>query len=243
MSVPLPPGAYAKALQEKRSSQKRRKYLAWGIGGGLLVLVAVAVYVAYFSPALATRKVEVVGVGLLTTDQVTTAAAVELDVPLPRQDLAAIEARVAALEPVRSVDVEALWPETVRIDVVERETVYQRRLGGQVEWIDADGVPFHRTEEPTDGVPLVTTEAEDQRLLADIATVVTHLPEAVRADMVSMSVEAIDSITVKLSGKRTVEWGSADDSELKGQVLSALLSTDARAYDVSAPLHPTTVPR
>ena len=36
MSVPLPPGAYAKALQEKRSSQKRRKYLAWGIGGGLL---------------------------------------------------------------------------------------------------------------------------------------------------------------------------------------------------------------
>ena len=78
---------------------------------------------------------------------------------------------------------------------------------------------------------------------ADIATVVTHLPEAVRADMVSMSAEAIDSITVKLSGKRTVEWGSADDSELKGQVLSALLSTDARAYDVSAPLHPTTVPR
>lgn len=240
MSQPLPPGAFAKALQEKRRAQRKRRILLWSISGGIVVLLAAAVIVAFFSPLLSARKVEASGTSLLTPEQVSEAAAVQLGVPLLRQDLAGIDERVRALEPVRDVRVSLGLPDAVRIEVSERALVYQRALGGEIEWIDADGVVFHRSEDPTDGVIQVDTSTDDPRLLADIATVVTHIPEDLRPDVTGVSASAVDRITLKLTDRRTVVWGSAEESELKGQVLDALVQVDARTYDVSAPRHPTT---
>ena len=243
MNKPLPPGAFAKAFQEQQRVSRRKKLLWWGIGGGLLLLVLAAGYLVFLSPVLATRQVEVSGTSLLSKEQILDVAAVPLGLPQARQDLGEVEARVAELPEVASVEARLAWPSTVQISVSERVLVYQRKLDGKVDWVDATGTIFHRTDEPTEGAPVVTTKTTDQRLLADIATVVSHLPEQVRADLDTMSAEAVDQITLKLSGRRKVEWGSADNSELKGEVLAALLATDASVYDVSAPLHPTTVPR
>ena len=43
-----------------------------------------------------------------------------------------------------------------------------------------------------------------------------------------------------MRGGRTVTWGSAEQSELKAEVLAALLSRPDRHIDVSVPGQPTT---
>jgi len=239
VTQPLPPGVFAKALQERRVRQRRRRVIGWSVGGGLLLLVVALVYAGWFSPWLTAQRVEVHGTSLLTPDEVAQAAEVEMGVPLLSQDLAAVRGRVAALPEVRDVTVGTQFPETVVINVTERAVVYQRARDGGVDWVDSDGIVFRHTDDPT-GVIQVETDTDDQRLLADVATVVLALPDDVSAKVRSFQADAVDQIEFHISGGRTVVWGSADESELNAQVLTALLTVDASVYDVSAPLHPTT---
>ena len=81
---------------------------------------------------------------------------------------------------------------------------------------------------------------DEQRLLADVATVATAFPPELRPEVVSISAEAVDRIALALDGGRTVVWGSADQSDVKAEVIAALLAVEAKVYDVSAPGHPTT---
>jgi len=239
VTQPLPPGVFAKALQERRVRQRRRRVIGWSVGGGLLLLVVALVYAGWFSPWLTAQRVEVHGTSLLTPDEVVQAAEVKMGVPLLSQDLAAVRGRVAALPEVRDVTVGTQFPETVVIDVTERVVVYQRARDDGVDWVDSDGVVFRHTDDPT-GVIQVETDTDDQRLLADVATVVLALPDDVSGKVRSFQADAVDQIEFHISGGRTVVWGSADESDLKAQVLTALLTVDASVYDVSAPLHPTT---
>lgn len=87
---------------------------------------------------------------------------------------------------------------------------------------------------------LVAEVEDQQRLLGDVAVVVANVPPEVRPEVVSIRAEATDRISLVLEGGRTIVWGSADDSPLKGEVAAALLTVEAKVYDVSAPGHPTT---
>lgn len=214
--------------------------MIWGGVGGAVLLVVVTVYVVAFSPLLATRQVVVVGTSLLSPDEVTSKAAVELGVPLARQDTAAIAARVQELAPVREVHVARDFPSTVSIDVTERTLAYQLVRKGSVDWVDDDGVVFNSSPAATKGVVQVEAGDSDERLRRDIATVVGSIPDAVRPAVGLVRADAVDSISLTLTDDRQVVWGSADESELKGEVLAALLSVEAKVYDVSAPRHPTT---
>lgn len=240
MSGALTPGEFAQALQEARESRRRRTFLLWGIGIGLVVILAVGTWLAFFSQVFAVKDVAVNETALLTRDQILETAAVEMDVPMLTTDTDGIGARVAELPAVQSVDVTRDFPDTIAIHVTERELAFQRPRAGQIDWIDAGGVVFHQTPEPTPGAIQVISDTSDDRLLTDIATVATNIPDSVRPEVVSLTAESVDRMTITLTDKRTVEWGSAEDSELKGDVIEALLTVDAKVYDVSAPQHPTT---
>lgn len=240
MTEPLPPGAFAKALQSKRASERRRRWILRGSLAGVALLTALGVWLAYFSPAFETREVVVEGTALLTPEQVTAAAAVETGVPMARLDADAVAQRVADLPAVREATVERELPGTVRIVVEERTVAFQRKREGQWQWVDADGVVFRSVADPEPGVLQVTTSSDDARLLRDVATVARHLPEELRPETVRMTAEAVDRITVSLEGDRMIVWGSAEESALKSEVVSALMSVEAEVYDVSAPRHPTT---
>lgn len=240
MTEPLAPGAFAKALQSKRASQRRRRWIVRGTAVGLVLLIAAGVYLVFFSPVLETRDVTVEGTSLLTVDDVLGAAAVETGVPLALQDTDAIEARVEDLPPVREATVSRDLPNTVAIEVTEREVAYQRERQGRWDWVDEEGVVFRTVDRQSGDILQVTTSTDDERLLRDAATVANWIPAEVRPEVWRMTAEAVDRITLTLTGGRTVVWGSAEESELKSEVLSALLSVDATVYDVSAPRHPTT---
>ncbi len=240
MTQPLPPGAFAKALQEKRRATRRRRLVVWGIAGGTIVVALIVGYLAFFSPVFAARQVVVTGTDLLDADDVRQAAAVQLELPLARQDLAGIEARVRALAPVKDATVGVALPDTVEIEITERKVAFQRQNAGKIEWIDADGVVFHHSKKPSKNVVQVEAPRADERLLRDVATVATSLPKAVAKEVVQLRAAGVDQITLALTDGRLVTWGDASESALKAEVLAALLTQEARVYDVSSPRTPTT---
>lgn len=241
MTDALPPGEFAKALQEKRLAERRRRWIIRGSLAAAVVLLVVGSWLAFFSPVFETRTVVVEGTSLLTVDQVTAAAAVEMGVPLLRQDVSAVTERVKALTPVRGVAVSRRAPHTIAVEVTEREIAFQRRREGEWDWVDADGVVFHRTAEPRPDTIQVTTSSTDERLLRDVAVVAAHVPEPLLPELRRISADAVDRITLVLEDNRTLVWGSAEESELKAEVAAALFtSVEAKVYDVSAPRHPTT---
>lgn len=240
MTGPVPQGSFAKALQDRRAKERRRKLIIVGSVVGAVVAVALLLGAALFSPWLAVRQVEVTGESLLNKTQIKDAAAVPPGTSLLLQDLGSIKERVKALPGVRDAEVTSVFPATIRVAVTERQAVYERRLAGTYDWVDADGVVFHQSTKPTKGVVQVTTTTTDKRLLGDIATVVHTLPSSVRDKLKGVSATAVDRIELTVDGDRKVVWGSADEADLKAQVLAALLTVDAKVYDVSAPLHPTT---
>ncbi len=199
-----------------------------------------AVYLLYFSSVFVTRDVEVTGTKYLTVDQVIAQAQVPKDAPLALLDVSGISSRVAQLPEVAVVSVGRRFPGTVLIDVTERRLVYQRVAGAQYQWVDETGTVFRTADTAVADAPLATVDGDDTRLLRDVATVVGHLPDAIRPDVKQIRARGVDDITVELADGRRVLWGSAEDSQVKGEVLAVLLGTEAKVYDVSAPANPTT---
>lgn len=240
MSNTTSPGAFAKALQERRRRQNRRKLIGIVSAAGVLVLGGVAVWLLFFSTVFAVTDVRVTGNQLLSTDEVLEVAQVEVGHPLVTTDIDAAGTRVAGLVPVEQVTVERNFPGTVSIEVTERALVYQRLADSQYQWVDRHGVVFNTATTPQAGAIVAETATDEPRLLADVATVATHLPEELLPRVQVITADALDQIEISLTDGDVVVWGSAEQSELKAEVLTALLVVEAEVYDVSAPGHPTT---
>lgn len=73
------------------------------------------------------------------------------------------------------------------------------------------------------------------------AVVSAALPQNVREKLAKCEVSAAGQVELTLNGGATVLWGDQSEAELKGRVLSLLLDTPAKRYDVSNPDRPTTL--
>ncbi len=234
------PGEFKKALQAKRRRQRRIRWIVLGSGLLVLLLAGIATWLVWFSSVFAATEVKVNGLSLLTEQQVTDAAAVELGGPLAAQDVDAIRGRVAALAPVAEVRVERHFPHTIEITVTERTLAYVWMDEDVARWVDSNGIVFHEGGETTQEIVRANIAAPDQRLLKDVATVVSAVAPVLGDRITLLQASAVDRIEIQLSDGDTVVWGSAEQSHVKAQVLSVLLSQDASVYDVSAPHAPTT---
>lgn len=233
------PKQFAASLAELARRRRLRTWWLWGGASMVVLVVALLVWLFYFSQVFASEETVVEGNRLLTADQVLAAAEVPMGVPLARLDVAAPAARVEALEEVRNATVSTDFPNTVRIAVEERVAVYQMAVGSEYGWVDRDGVVFRKGQAKDEAMPVATIADPNERLRRDVATVLAALPGEVEAQVEAVQAVSVDRIVLDL-GERTVVWGSADESALKGEVVAALLSVEAKVYDVSAPNNPTT---
>jgi cell division protein FtsQ len=179
----------------------------------------------------------------LTTDQVRSVADVPSDEPLARVDLAAIEGRLRALAPVRSVDVTREWPDQILISIDERVAVAVVEVGSGLKGIDQQGVLFRDFPEQPRDLPLITAPEDiSTDAMKEGTAVVSALPSGVRNLVDHVEVESIDEISLVLRDERTVEWGSSEQSADKARVLAGLLAArpGVGEYDVSVPGQPTT---
>jgi cell division protein FtsQ len=235
-------------LRSRRRFARRqwaRRWLTWKPVLAVVLLIALVVggiWLVYFSSYLAVQGVRVTGVQQLASDQVEHAAAVPDGEPLATVDLDRIRSRVQSLAPVRSADVSRQWPDKVLITVVERQPVAVVDIGGQLRGMDADGVVFRSYAKAPATLPRVQTSADTgSEALREGALVVAALPKALAAKVDHVDVETVDEISLVLRDDREVEWGSAERSAQKAEVLADLLTAvDAQHYDVSVPGQPTT---
>jgi cell division protein FtsQ len=235
-------------LARKRFARRQwaRRWLAWRVVVGLLAfvgLVAGVVWLVFFSSVLAVKGVQVEGTGVLDPREVRHVAAVPTGAPLASVDLEAVAARVEALAPIQDVDVSRAWPDRIRIDVTERVAVAVVDQAGVLHGVDEEGVMFRRYPSRPPSLPLLRVGAATQAdALAEAARVVETLPAAIASRVEYVSVSTVDTISLRLRSGQTVQWGSADESGHKAEVLAVLLRQKASMYDVSVPGQPVTRP-
>jgi cell division protein FtsQ len=223
----------------KARRSRRRKVLAFTSIALVLALLGVSVWSVYFSTALVTKRVSVIGTRDLTTMQVSFAAQVPLGVPLARQDLDAIAERTTTLPPVESAAVTRDWPSSIRITVVERRPVLAVRQPDGYVVVDKSGVAYQTKPMLPPAVLLAEINPGDAPLLSEAAIVATALPKKLRGKVDRITAGNRDSIVLILESGRTVTWGSSSDSELKAQVVTALLKRKPKSsMDVSSPHNP-----
>jgi cell division protein FtsQ len=206
-----------------------------------VALVATSVWLVFFSATLQVKRVDVVGNQLLSDARLREVADVPLGEQLALVDLGRADARVGSLAEIESVDVTRTWPDAVRIQVVERTAVAVVELAGRLRGLDADGIVFRDYKAVPQGMPRIRPgPAAGTDALKEAATVVSALPEDLVTRVDHVEVATVDQITLVMRDGRQVLWGSAEDSELKAQVIEKLMAAEkAQVYDVSVPGNPT----
>ncbi|MEG9225607.1 cell division protein FtsQ/DivIB [Aeromicrobium sp. Sec7.5] len=241
------PGDTRRLFGRRRRAARLHSAARVLIAVAVLLLVLGGAWVVTFSSLLAADGVEVTGTDQLTKTEVEAAAAVPIGRPLARIDLDAVEERVRALPLVESVEASRSWPGTVQLRITERTAVAWIEIDGEFRGVDRFGSDFRRFDAPPDltEIRVDTNDPRDRQQSFEGLGAVVDVLRSSAPDLLAAieygEAETQDSLMFQLTDGRSVRWGSAEDSERKIEVVSALLRTvQASEYDVSAPEQPTT---
>lgn len=227
-----------RALQRRRRPWRR---FLWAVVA--LAVVAALVWLAFWSPVLAVRKVEVTGVSGADRTAVAGLVGVDEGTPLARVDLGGVEERVRSRRSIAEVSVQRGWPSTLRVRVVQRQpALVLKNPDGQLEVVDATGVSYGIVTAPPAGVPVVTaasTKGTTKAALEAALSVIQTLPVDLAKQVSAIQVSTANLVSFTL-GKVKVVWGGADAADRKLEILRALLPTEPDVIDVSAPATPVT---
>ena len=224
MSAPVIPLTNGASTKSPRRSWR-------GLSALVLVLIATAVvWLVWFSSVFAVRDVRVIGVTGSPATSVLASAAVPLGVRMAQFDAGGATARIRLLPWVDSVEVRRGWPSDVILAVVPRIAIATQLGTGR--GVDSSGVPFDAPGPLVKNLPAIDADGVG---LVSAVSVWQSLPAPLRAKVVGVSATTRDDVVLILKSGAKVRWGSAEQSELKAQVLTALLQRRAGLYDVSAP--------
>ncbi|MEV0223581.1 FtsQ-type POTRA domain-containing protein [Streptomyces sp. NPDC050704] len=219
----------------------------------VVMLGAGGSWVLYGSQWLRVERVSASGTRVLTAEQVREAADVPVGAPLISVDTDVIEARLRRKLPrIDSVDVVRSWPHEIGLKVTERTPVLIVEKGGKFTEVDAGGVRYATVSQAPKGVPALELAVGESsgslglrrfgtgRLVRAAVRVAGSLPAVVARDTQVVKVRSYDSISLELSGNRTVAWGSGEKGRAKARTLAALMKAapEARHFDVSVPTAP-----
>jgi cell division protein FtsQ len=238
------PTSTKKKISTKKKRKKsrrswRRRALAVTVIAVVLALLAGGVWVVYYSAALVTKRVNVVGTRHLTPVQVSLTAQVPLGVPLARQDLDAIAERLTTVPSIETATVTRRWPNTITLTIVERRPVLAVLQSAGYVVVDKYGVAYQTQPTLPPKVVLSDINIQDKPLISGVAVVAAALPEKLNGKVKLITASSPESIALLLGSGRIVTWGSSADSELKAKVVTALLKRKPKSsIDVSSPHNP-----
>ena len=230
------------ATKRRRTKRRRswpRRALAITAILVALALVGSSIWAVYFSAAFVTKRVNVVGVHHLTPTQLSLAVQVPLGVPLARQNLDEIATRVMSLPAVETASAKRNWPNTITVTVVERRPVFAVPQPDGYLVVDKFGVAYQTQSTRPPNVVLAEVSQTDVPLIREVATVAAALPAKTRGKVARITAVGRDNIVLHLKAGPKVSWGDSGDSELKAQVMAALIKRKPKSsIDVSSPHNP-----
>lgn len=226
----------------------------------LAIIAVLYVVLVFFSPLLATQKITVRGTSLLETTQVEQKLGPLRGVPLTRIDEKKVRELIGQDNVLRSVQVESRPPHELVVTLKERTAVAVVKQGDTYHTVDSDGVSLlESATQPDTSVPLVRFSGDDPKTSDEfrtISTVLSAMPSELLVQVKEAGATSTSSITITLRDNTTVQWGTAEESELKAKVLLSLRQAIAKRaqeeksseaqmqnvtiYDVSVPRVPVT---
>lgn len=244
--------------KERAPLTRARKLLYTALA--LAIIAVLYVVLVFFSPLLATQKITVRGTSLLETTQVEQKLEPLRGVPLTRIDEKKVRELIGQDNVIRSVQVESRPPHELVVTLKERTAVAVVKQGDTYHTVDSDGVSLlESATQPDTSVPLVRFSGDDPQTSAEfhtISTALSAMPSELLAQVKEAGATSTSSITLTLRDNTTVQWGTAEESELKAKVLLSLRQAIAKraqeetsseaqtqkvtVYDVSAPRVPVT---
>ena len=245
--------------RKERAPLTRARKLLYTVSA-LAIIAVLYVVLVFFSPLLATQKITVRGASLLETTQVEQKLEPLRGVPLTRIDEKKVRELLGQDNVIRSVQVESRPPHELVVTLKERTAVAVVKQGDTYHTVDSDGVSLlESATQPDTSVPLVRFSGDDPQTSAEFRTISTALsamPSELLAQVKEAGATSTSSITLTLRDNTTVQWGTAEESELKAKVLLSLRQAIAKraqeeksseaqtqkvtVYDVSAPRVPVT---
>jgi len=237
---------FVERLAERRSAIRRVRLRTVAVVALVLALVAGGVYVVFYSPVLAVdeEQIEVTGAGdLVDAQEVHELAAAHTGEPLARVDTGALTEQIGALVGVLEVHVRRDWPRGLEVVITPREPVAGVPADEGYLILDDQAVELATQDEPPQELPVVDVPLDSEGSAAALQAVVAvlgDLPADLFTEVAVASAASADQVEFELAGGQQVIWGSAEESELKAEVLQTLLQVPAAVYDVSAPRNPIT---
>ncbi len=245
--------------RKERAPLTRARKLLY-TASALAIIAVLYVVLVFFSPLLATEKITVRGASLLETTQVEQKLEPLRGVPLTRIDEKKVRELIGQDNVIRNVQVESRPPHELVVTLKERTAVAVVKQGDTYHTVDSDGVSLlESATQPDTSVPLVRFSGDDPQTSAEFRTISTALsamPSELLAQVKEAGATSTSSITLTLRDNTTVQWGTAEESELKAKVLLSLRQAIAKraqeensseaqtqkvtVYDVSAPRVPVT---
>ena len=245
--------------RKERAPLTRARKLLY-TASALAIIAVLYVVLVFFSPLLATEKITVHGASLLETTQVEQKLEPLRGVPLTRIDEKKVRELIGQDNVIRSVQVESRPPHELVVTLKERTAVAVVKQGDTYHTVDSDGVSLlESATQPDTSVPLVRFSGDDPKTSAEFRTIsaaLSVMPSELLAQVKEASATSTSSITLTLRDNTTVQWGTAEESELKAKVLLSLRQAIAKraqeessseaqtqkvtVYDVSAPRVPVT---
>ena len=245
--------------RKERAPLTRARKLLYTVSA-LAIIAVLYVVLVFFSPLLATQKITVRGTSLLETTQVEQKLEPLRGVPLTRIDEKKVRELIGQDNVIRSVQVESRPPHELVVTLKERTAVAVVKQGDTYHTVDSDGVSLlESATQPDTSVPLVRFSGDDPQASAEFRTISTALsamPSELLVQVKEAGATSTSSITLTLRDNTTVQWGTAEESELKAKVLLSLRQAIAKraqeeksseaqtqkvtVYDVSAPRVPVT---
>ena len=245
--------------RKERAPLTRARKLLY-TASALAIIAVLYVVLVFFSPLLATEKITVRGASLLETTQVEQKLEPLRGVPLTRIDEKKVRELIGQDNVIRSVQVESRPPHELVVTLKERTAVAVVKQGDTYHTVDSDGVSLlESATQPDTSVPLVRFSGDDPKTSAEFRTIsaaLSVMPSELLAQVKEAGATSTSSITLTLRDNTTVQWGTAEESELKAKVLLSLRQAIAKraqeessseaqtqkvtVYDVSAPRVPVT---
>lgn len=236
---------FAERVRARRRLARRQVAL---IAAGVVAVLGLA-WLLLISPVLALDpdQVEVTGAGtVVAVDQVVAVVDTRAGVPLPRLDTVALRDKILEVPGVREARVTRSWPRGLAVELVSREPVAAvpeaADVGTGFALVDQDGVQVGRVDDAPEGLPVVDVPVGEARILSAVLTVLHALPADLLGQVGQVSAQSQDTVGFTLRDGAKVDWGSAQQTQLKIAVLAALRAapetSGSKVFDVSAPTMP-----
>ena len=211
-----------------------------------ILLFGAGSYLLGWSPLLSVRSVEITGV---PTKESQLAVSRSLDIEtgdkLARVDPRALSNRLRSFDWIENSQISRNWISgKVSISITTREPIALYSEPGKPQVVlDSSGNTFATPAVIPDGLPKVSAKSVDGGLAA--IKVFTALPKSFSKNIDRMSAARTNNFLIygKFEGQDLrIIWGDGEDTDLKVQVIEALLKREEnmnlRMIDVSAPHAP-----